>query len=323
MESLELVRQSSMPDNVIEEDVVLFAVPKKGRLNEKVMQLLNGAGLEANRPDRLDVAKCKDLPVKLVFLPASDIPSYVMEGNVDIGISGGDMLEEHLLDVFNGKTSNGKAAVEVKMKLGFGKCKLCLQAPKELCKDPASNWVGKRIVTSFPRLTEKFFADLDKGDGKSTKIRVVSGSVEAACGLGLADAVVDLVETGTTMRAAGLEVVADIFASEAMLIEQPKDSPNRSKVKQAIIEVIEDRLKGYQTAMKHVMVVYNVHEKDMARCASITPGKKSPTVTKLDEEGWFSVSSLVDKAKSGSIMDELDRAGAKDILCFQVANTRM
>ena len=165
-----------------------FAIPKKGRLHDKVIDMLKGAGLEFRREPRLDVALCVGQPITLVFLPASDIAKYVGEGNVDIGITGFDVVQESCVDVKH------------IMDLGFGKCRLCVQAPVASNVTDVETLAGKRIVTSFPALTKKFFDPLDKKHGVETKIKFVSGSVEAACGLGLADAVVDLVETGTTMK---------------------------------------------------------------------------------------------------------------------------
>ena len=165
-----------------------FAIPKKGRLHDKVVEMLKGAGLDFRREPRLDVALCIGQPITLVFLPASDIAKYVGEGNVDIGITGMDVVQESMVDVKH------------EMDLGFGKCKLCVQAPVKENITDVSTLAGKRIVTSFPELSKQFFDKLDKETGTQTKIKFVSGSVEAACGLGLADAVVDLVETGTTMK---------------------------------------------------------------------------------------------------------------------------
>jgi ATP phosphoribosyltransferase len=125
----------------------------------------------------------------MVFLPASDIPKYVGEGNVDMGVTGVDIVME-----------NGDTEVQRVLDLGFGKCRLCVQAPIRSRITDAKMLAGKRIVTSFPVLTKKFFDPIDQELGVTTSIRFVSGSVEAACGLGLADAVVDLVETGTTMK---------------------------------------------------------------------------------------------------------------------------
>lgn len=150
--------------------------------------MLKGADIQFHRAHRLDVATCTDLPITLVFLPASDIPHYVGEGNVDIGICGIDHVEETSVEV------------DRIMELGFGKCKLCVQAPVANNIRDSSDLAGKRIVTSFPELTKKFFEPFDEAKGVKTKVKFVSGSVEAACGLGLADGVVDLVETGTTMR---------------------------------------------------------------------------------------------------------------------------
>jgi ATP phosphoribosyltransferase len=165
-----------------------FAIPKKGRLFEKVVEMLKGAGIEFRREPRLDVATCVGLPITLVFLPAADIAKYVGDGNIDIGITGLDVVKESMVEV------------DHIMDLGFGKCKLCVQAPVANEVKDVSELAGGRIVTSFPDLTKGFFQKYDEEKGVQTKVNFVSGSVEAACGLGLADAVVDLVETGTTMR---------------------------------------------------------------------------------------------------------------------------
>lgn len=181
---MELVQHS----NSSPEGNLKFAIPKKGRLFDKVVEVLKGAGLDFHREPRLDVALCKGLPVTLVFLPAADIAKYVGEGNVDIGITGLDVVKESMVEV------------ERVMDLGFGKCKLCVQAPVASKITNVEDLAGKRIVTSFPDLTKQYFGPIDERKGVTTSVNFVSGSVEAACGLGLADAVVDLVETGTTMR---------------------------------------------------------------------------------------------------------------------------
>ena len=165
-----------------------FAIPKKGRLFEKAVELLKGAGIEFRREARLDVALCVGLPITIVFLPAADIAKYVGDGNVDLGITGLDVVKESMVEV------------EHIMDLGFGKCKLCVQAPVAKHISDVADLAGQRIVTSFPDLTKQFFQKYDEEKGVQTKVNFVSGSVEAACGLGLADAIVDLVETGTTMK---------------------------------------------------------------------------------------------------------------------------
>jgi ATP phosphoribosyltransferase len=179
-------------DSVIPPENCRLAIPKKGRLHDKVTEMLNAAGMKFRREPRLDIAMCVDLPLTLVFLPASDIAKYVGEGNVDIGITGIDVVQE------------SNVTVEHIMSLGFGQCKLCVQAPVRDRITNVEQLAGKRIVTSFPFLAKQFFDPIDTKLGVSTRINFVSGSVEAACNLGLADGIVDLVETGTTMRVSSI-----------------------------------------------------------------------------------------------------------------------
>jgi len=282
-----------------------MAIPKKGRLYDKVAEMLKGAGIEYHREDRLDVALCRDLPLTLIFLPASDIATYVGEGNVDIGITGIDCIEE------------SEACVEKLLDLGVGKCKLCLQAPMVNSIRSPEALAGKRIVTSFPVLTKKFFDPIDEREGVKTHVKFVSGSVEAACGLGLADAVVDLVETGTTMRAAGLEIVVDILKTEAVLIKNPHSEHTD------VCDLIKRRIEGFITATRYVMLTYNISVDKLEHACAVTPGKRSPTITGLDDPNFKSVSSLVLKSELNIKMDRLHEVGATDILAINISNSRM
>ena len=164
--------------------------------------MLKGAGIEFRREPRLDVALCIGLPITLVFLPAADIAKFVGDGDVDIGITGFDVVTESKVDV------------EKVLDLGFGKCKLCVQAPVIDKIESVEMLAGKRIATSFTEITKDFFKTYDEKAGTTTKVNFVSGSVEAACGLGLAEAVVDLVETGTTMRVRMKKMLAEEVAME-------------------------------------------------------------------------------------------------------------
>ena len=288
----------------IPEGHAILAVPKKGRLNEKVMKMLDGAGLDYTRRERVDVAVCTNLPIVLVFLPASDIATFVGEGNVDLGITGQDHILESGVDV------------DALIELGFGKCSLSIQAPTvSQIKDVKSQLTGKRIATSFPKITADYFQKLDPSN--PPHIREISGSVEAACGLGLADAVVDLVETGTTMRAAGLEEVEVIMKTQATLIA------NKSSKHTSIIELLKTRIEGYLTATRFMMISYNVSREHLAAAILITPGKRSPTVSPLEADDWCAVSSLVEKKAMAEVMDKLQGIGATDILCFAISNSRM
>ena len=284
----------------------MLAVPKKGRLYNKCLKLLEGAGIDFFRPNRLDIAQSTSLPLTLVFLPAKDIALYVYQGMVDMGITGEDIIQESCADV------------NVVMKLGLGKCKLCLQAPVPHQIKSAKELVGKRIVTSFVNLSKKFFHALPNGD--TTSINYVSGSVEAACGLGLADGIVDLVETGTTMRAAGLEVVETIMSTETVLI-------SNKKTKHAdMIEKIRKRFEGYMTAQKYDMMLYNIQEKNLAEAKVITPGIKAPTIMKLSEDNggevWYAVQVMVLSKETGKMMDSLSALGATGILVMDIKNCR-
>eukprot|EP01041_Mallomonas_annulata_P008630 gene8630-17804_t len=283
-------------DKDVERPNCLLAVPKKGRLFEQCSKLLAGSGIDYHRPNRLDVAHCTNLPITLVFLPAADIATYVGEGNVDIGITGIDVVEESNVEV------------DTIMDLDFGRCKLCVQAPKGNFTS-AEQIAGKRIVTSFPVLAKRFFDQYDTPE-KKTSIKFVSGSVEAACALGLADAVVDLVETG-------LEVVADVIQTQAVMIS------SKNCKHPDIVDLVKKRVVGYMTATSYMMIQYNCSRDKLQDAIKITPGKRSPTITPLDEDNGVAVSALVLQKESSKIMDLLQSIGATDILLFSITNSRM
>ena len=340
---------TNLEDSIVQEDVVnggiddvLFAIPKKGRLHDECLKLLAGADLKYDRPARVDVATCREFPIKLVFLPAADIPSYVGEGNCDLGITGVDVVMEKDEDDGNEDIALDKVAindefsvVETKIKLGFGKCKLCVQAPVQSNIKSPSELAGKRIVTSFPNLTRKYFRKIEKNLGLTigcTKIRYVSGSVEAACGLGLADGVVDLVETGTTMKAAGLEIVSNMITTEAVIIGPKNDISNNAlnndlNERQKTVNLILKRIRGYMTATNYLMISYNITKKLLSTAQNVTPGKRAPTVSSLDvkpgEPEAVAVSALVSRKQSSNIMDNLEEIGATDILVVSISNSRM
>ena len=246
--------------------------------------------------------------VSLVFLPAHDIATYVSEGNVDMGITGQDVIAE---------TEPNCENLETVVELGFGKCKLAVQGPVAENITDVSTLAGKRIVTSFPIVTEKFFKQFETEATGTTKIKFVSGSVEAACQLGLADGIVDLVETGTTMRAAGLEIVEKIMDTQAVLIK------NKKALHPELISTITRRIQGHFTAQKYSMIQYNVRREALVQAVHITPGKRSPTITNLEDKEWVSVSALVLKKDTPTIADKLEEIGADSILIFAIQNTRM
>ena len=289
----------------IPEGNLLFAIPKKGRLYERVLLLLSGMGISFRRKARLDIANSSNMPITLIFLNAHDIAVFVGKGDVDLGITGEDIVAET------------KSIVNVEHKLNIGQCKLCLQAPKDQVHQGPRAFAGKRIVTSFPNLAKDYFDTFDHELGVKTSIQYVSGSVEAACGLGLADAVVDLVETGTTMRAAGLEVVGDIMPTETVLVSNP------NSVHKALIQQLAKRAVGYQMANNYNMVTYNIEKTKVPQASLITPGIQAPTVIELAQVGWVAINAMVPSKKVPQVMEDLCVLGATGIISMQISNCRM
>jgi len=281
----------------------IFAVPKKGRLCEKVLPLLTCIDVLYVRKQRLDIAMCTTLPnLALVFLPAHDIPLYTSLGRVDMGITGSDLVRET------------QSSVEVVSKLGFGKCRLSIQTPQKDAVKDVKDLIGKRIATSFPYCTREYFKSIDPKE--TTVISTVAGSVEVSCALGLSDAVVDLIETGETMRAAGLEEIHSILETEAVFIVNPHS--NHKDIAQKIAK----RLDGVLTAQNFVMVEYNILRNLLEVVRKITPGKTSPTISPLDNPDWLAVKVMIPKTLSNNILDQLVAAGAKDIVVTAIQNCR-
>ncbi|KAJ6109599.1 hypothetical protein N7486_001834 [Penicillium sp. IBT 16267x] len=294
---------------------LLFAVPKKGRLQQATLDLLAGCDVQFRRETRLDIALVKNLPIALIFLPAADIPTFVGEGRVDLGITGRDQVAEHDATLPAGEVSG----VEEILDLGFGGCKLQVQVPEKGDITEAKQLVGRNVVTSFTALSGQFFAKLEGVEAGqknlSTKIKYVGGSVEAACALGVADGIVDLVESGETMKAAGLKAIDTVVTSTAVLVKS-RTSNNDT------VNLLTSRIRGVITAQKFVLCQYNIPRSELATASKITPGKRAPTITALEEENWVAVSSMVEKKRIATVMDELTKVGATDILVLNIANSR-
>jgi len=251
----------------------------------------------------------------LVFLPAADIPSFVGKGNVDLGITGHDVILE----------SSMSEHVTETLRLGFGKCSLQVQVPEASSIKSVEDLAGKRVVTSFEVLAGKYFGELDAKLGltdaeKRTNIEYVGGSVEAACALGLADGIVDLVESGETMRAAGLHPIGTLLQTEAVMI---KSSVPKHAHLTPLIELITRRIAGVIASSKYVMCQYNIPRAALTKAMTITPGRRAPTVSPLDDEKWVAVSSMVEKKAVAVVMDKLVDAGAEDVLIIKLDNCRV
>ncbi|KXN88304.1 ATP phosphoribosyltransferase [Leucoagaricus sp. SymC.cos] len=278
------------------------------------MSLLVGADIKFRRPDRLDVCVAQNHNIALVFLPAADIPSFVGKGNIDLGITGHDVILEAQMENL----------VTEELRLGFGNCALQVQVPEAGPIKTVEDLSGKRIVTSYEVLAGEYFKRIDDrlqlAEDQRTKIEYVGGSVEAACALGLADGIVDLVESGETMRAAGLHAIGTVVDTQAVLIRSNKPKkPGHDE----LIQVIKKRLAGVIAAERYVVCQYNIHKDRLAAAEKITPGRRAPTVSRLEEEGWLGVSVMVEKKTIAIVMDELEKVGAEDLLVFNLDNCRV
>ncbi|KAG8738206.1 ATP phosphoribosyltransferase (ATP-PRTase) (ATP-PRT) [Ceratobasidium sp. 414] len=312
---------------------LLFAIPKKGRLYEKSLTLLAGesqichlddksqrrpgADIQYTRLNRLDVCLVNNHNVALVFLPAADIPRFVGEGNVDLGITGQDVILE------SGMENHTRQLLS----LGFGKCKLQVQVPEHSPIKSEADLAGKRVVTSFEVLANKHFGKIDDAANRTgedrTKIEYVGGSVEAACALGLADGIgytVDLVESGETMRAAGLHAISTLMSSEAVLIAS---ATLKHPDLQTLLQRLTSRIAGFIASQKYILCQYNIHRSKVDEATKITPGRRAATVSPLDDGEWVAVSSMVERARVADVMDQLVAVGAEDVLIIKLNNCRV
>ncbi|KAL9037355.1 MAG: hypothetical protein Q9180_003764 [Flavoplaca navasiana] len=297
---------------------------QEGRLQQAALDLLDGSDIQFRRDHRLDIALVKNHPIALVFLPAADIPTFVGEGRVDLGITGRDQIYEHEATT---PPTEDTGAEEV-LDLGFGYCQLQVQVPMHGPYQEPKDLIGRNISTSFAGLTKKYFETLEEqyagtrnGDGPTskqlrTKVKYLGGSVEAACALGVADGIVDLVESGETMKAAGLEAIDTVVESKAVLIRSKHPSNPE------LVDKIAGRIRGVIAAQKYVTCTYNVPRKLLPTVTKITPGKRAPTITALDEPDWVAVNVMVEKVMIATVMDDLASCGAEDILVGRIFNSR-
>ncbi|KAL9588818.1 MAG: hypothetical protein Q9203_002370 [Teloschistes exilis] len=297
----------------------------EGRLQHATLDLLAGSDIQFRRDHRLDIALAKNHPIALVFLPAADIPTFVGEGRVDLGITGQDQILEHEATT----PPEEETWAEEVLDLAFGYCRLQVQVPEKGSYAQPRDLIGRHICTSFVGLTKRYFARLeaqekgvtngdmsDNGTQLKTKIKHLSGSVEAACALGVADGIVDLVESGDTMKAAGLKAIDTVVESRAVLIKSKH--PSNPK----LVDMVASRIRGVIAAQQFVLCQYNIPRDLIPTATKITPGKRAPTITALDNADWLAVSSMVEKKKIATVMDELSDCGATDILVLNIANSR-
>ncbi|MGB0522476.1 MAG: ATP phosphoribosyltransferase [Flammeovirgaceae bacterium] len=278
---------------------IKIAIQKSGRLSEKSLKLLNEAGLKFsnNGKSRLK-AQVKNFPADILYLRDDDIPQYVEDHVADIGIIGENVFIEK------------QKEVEVIRKLGFASCRLSMAVPKEV-DYPNTQWLaGKKIATSYPVIVEQFL----KERGIKAEIHEISGSVEIAPSIGLADAVCDIVSTGSTLMSNGLKEVEEVIQSEAVMI----GGKALADWKKEIIDKLVFRIKSVQKAKNTKYILLNAPNESIETIKNVIPGMKSPTVMPLADEGWSSVHSVVPEDQFWEVIDQLKDAGAQGILVVPI-----
>jgi len=287
--------------NINNGERIKFALPSKGRISEPSINLLHRAGYAFRTKGRDLYATCTNDKIIFIFVRADDIPILVNSGAIDIGITGSDLIIEHEADVAE------------MLPLGFGKCRLCVAVKNNFSGTGLSSFAGKNIATSFPKMTSAFFA---KNNVPVNCIKM-KGSVEIMIDLNLADGIVDLVETGDSLRDNDLRVFAEIGSYEAELIASKKIAPSPE------IQQIKRRIEGILIADMYALIEYNIPTDCLKEAEKITPGYNSPTVSRLDKDGWLAVKVMVKKNEIAAVMDSLESIGAAAIIETSVKNCRL
>ena len=271
-----------------------IAIQKSGRLNEDSIQILKDCGISINNGIDQLKAEASNFPLEVLYLRNSDIPQYLIDGVVDIAIVGDNLLVE-----------KGKG-IQVIQKLGFSKCKVSVAVPKAFEYKSIKDLEGMRIATSYPNTVIEYF----KSFGVNVDIHQISGSVEIAPNIGLADAIVDIVSSGSTLFKNNLKEVEIIYKSEAVLAVSPKVTPDVQK----LIDTLKFRIESVLRARRSKYILMNVPNDKIEEVGKILPVLRSLTVLPLAQEGWSSVHSVIDKDTFWDVIDQLKDAGAEGIL---------
>lgn len=277
-----------------------LAVQKNGRLTEDTIQLLRSAGLEFESYNQRLFATCRNFPLDILYLRDDDIPDYVQTGAVDVGIVGSNMVVET------------GSKVKTELKLDFGFCSLSLAVPKESSIQKPSQLKNATIATSYPTLTRKYF----KEKNIPVEIVTITGSVEIAPALNMANAIVDLVSTGSTLALNDLRVVEKVYESQAVLIANTK--PGLPAKKQYLLQKLLVRIKGVLAAKNYKYIMMNAPEKILPGLQEVVPGLKSPTVSPLTTPGWVSIQTVVKEDVFWETIEKLKTAGATGILVLPI-----
>jgi len=272
-----------------------IAIQKKGRLSEYSMSILKNIGLDFDTYHKGQLlAQCNNMPVDILFIRDDDIPEYVQDGICDLGIVGNNIIQEK------------KAKIKTIESLDFGRCKLALAVPEQSNITDIKQLNNKRIATSYPTITSSFL----KKNKIKAKVIKIQGAVEITPALDVADAICDLVSTGSTIKQNRLREIETVMKSEAMLIRTPKISIKKKKIIDRLLMRIKGVLKAKQT--KYIMM--NAPKTSLEKITKIIPGLKSPTVLSLAEPGMIAIHSVVPENVFWEVIEKLKKAGASGIL---------
>lgn len=278
-----------------------IALQKSGRLSDDSLRLFAACGIKFDSGTGKLKSVSSNFPAEFLFLRDDDIPGYVEDGVADVGIVGENVFEE---------TRKAHISLEPVFKLGFSKCRLSIAVPRGETYQSVADLQGKRIATSYPVILGNFL----QKHGVKADVHVISGSVEIAPGIGLADAVCDIVSSGSTLLSNGLKEVETIFKSEAVLIGHPALPDG----KRQILDKLLFRIQAVQAAANHKYVVLNAPNEALPKIEALLPGLKAPTVVPLDTPGWSAVHSVLSEEDFWEKIDALREAGAEGILVVPI-----
>lgn len=285
----------------METESLRIAIQKNGRLTDKSITLLENIGLRFDNYRNSLMVKCRNFDVEILLIRDDDIPEYVQDGVCDIGIVGANVTAEKGADV------------SILKDLDYGHCRLSLAAPKTSLIKKLKDFQGKTVATSYPNLTQQFF----KKNGIEARTIVISGAVEITPTLNVADAICDLVSSGSTLRANGLVELEPIFYSETQLIQTNKPLP---QAKRDLIEKFLVRIEGSQTAERSRYIMMNAPKSSLDEITKIIPSLKSPTILPLAESDMIAIHSVIPIKAFWDVMEKLKGAGATGIVILPIEN---
>jgi len=273
-----------------------IAIQKSGRLNEKSVELLKNCGLDFDNYKSSLISSVANFPLEILFLRDDDIPEYVQDGIADLGIVGENVIQETEVEV------------SYLQRLGFGKCSLKIAIPNSYDIEDVSELSGKSIATTYPVILGKYL----KEKNINAEIRTISGSVEISPGLGLSDAICDLVSTGGTLKSNGLKPFCNVMSSEAILIGKAGIEDHEHV--QELLQRVQSVLRAKETKY----VVLNIHKDNLDKAIALLPGVKSPSVVPLAEEGWVAVHTVIPESDFWDRINQLRQAGAQGITVMPI-----